>query len=151
MQDPIWGDTPLHMACSKCCEDSIVTLARHGAKFNIENLRGKTPLYCLLEFAQSRNSFHSKTRIKLGKKLYKLGFRVLFDQKGQTTNRNKLGDIYSRVISNETPTLLHICRLKITDSLNDGHFDKSIGSLQIPRQLEHFMKFAGDDLLQCES
>jgi len=36
-QDSVKGETPLHVACARCCKDAIVTLIQYGAKMNLQN------------------------------------------------------------------------------------------------------------------
>ena len=44
--------TPLHNACANCCSRIVEVLLQHGAKPNVENCAGFTPMDCLLQVAE---------------------------------------------------------------------------------------------------
>ncbi|XP_070176880.1 ankyrin repeat domain-containing protein 50-like isoform X2 [Littorina saxatilis] len=76
-KDGVLGDTPLHLACSRCCQEAVATLIRHGADFNAVNNRGDTPLRKLLQHAtRACKDFHQDSRIKLARVLVAVGFRL---------------------------------------------------------------------------
>ncbi|XP_021361562.1 ankyrin repeat and SOCS box protein 16-like [Mizuhopecten yessoensis] len=150
-QDHINRDTPLHVACARCCESAIVTLIQHGAKFNLLNNQGETPLEKLLKFAQKVPNFHSKTRITLAKSLVKVGFRI--PSKGKTdksrmrnigrVGRDKVADVYRTVMTTVTATgsLQHLCRLKVRDEVRGQSFEKSVASLEVPKLVKEYVMF----------
>lgn len=43
--------TPLHNACANCCSRIVDVLLQHGAKADVENSAGYTPMECLLQVA----------------------------------------------------------------------------------------------------
>ena len=43
--------TPLHNACANCCPRIVDVLLQHGAKADVENGAGYTPMDCLLQVA----------------------------------------------------------------------------------------------------
>ncbi|XP_060064279.1 ankyrin-3-like [Ylistrum balloti] len=150
-QDHIKGDTPLHVACARCCEDGIVTLVQHGAKFNILNNHGETPLEKLLKFAQNFPNFHSKTRINIAKSLVRIGFRIPSKEKGEKSSmhksgrvgRDKIADVYKSVMANMTGTgsLQHLCRLRVRDEVKGQSFEKSVASLDVPKLVKDYLMF----------
>lgn len=77
-RDSIMGDTPLHVACARCCDDVIAVLVQHGADVNAANHAGETPLRKLLQHgARWRTTdFHARSRRQLARHLIKLGFRL---------------------------------------------------------------------------
>lgn len=44
--------TPLHNACSNCCPGIVDILLKHGAKANVANSAGYTPMDCLLQVVE---------------------------------------------------------------------------------------------------
>ncbi|CAN9505457.1 unnamed protein product [Ophioblennius macclurei] len=44
--------TPLHNACSNCCHRIVELLLQHGAKAEVENCAGYTPMDCLLQVVE---------------------------------------------------------------------------------------------------
>ncbi|XP_035037277.1 ankyrin repeat and SOCS box protein 16 isoform X1 [Hippoglossus stenolepis] len=44
--------TPLHNACANCCSRIVDVLLQHGAKVNVENCAGFTPMDCLLQVVE---------------------------------------------------------------------------------------------------
>ena len=71
------GDTPLHLACSRCCQEAAAALIRHGADFNAVNDQGDTPLRKLLQHAtRLSKDFHHNSRMSLARVLVALGFRL---------------------------------------------------------------------------
>ncbi|KAK7491653.1 hypothetical protein BaRGS_00017106 [Batillaria attramentaria] len=76
-RDGVMSDTPLHLACSRCCQDTIVTLVQHGADCNSVNRNGDTPLRKLLQHAtRASRDFHCNTRISMARTLVTIGFRL---------------------------------------------------------------------------
>lgn len=41
--------TPLHNACANCCSRIVDLLLQHGAKADVENYAGHTPIDCLIQ------------------------------------------------------------------------------------------------------
>ncbi|XP_033727151.1 LOW QUALITY PROTEIN: ankyrin repeat and SOCS box protein 16-like [Pecten maximus] len=150
-QDHIKGDTPLHIACARCCECAILTLVQHGAKFNLLNNHGETPLEKLLKFAQNVPNFHSKTRIILAKSLVKIGFechqkiRAKNQHRGNSrrVGRNKVADVYKTVMATMKSTggLQHLCRLKVRDEVRGQSFEKSVACLEVPKLVKDYLMF----------
>lgn len=44
--------TPLHNACANCCHRIVEILLQHGARADVENFLGYTPMDCLLQVKQ---------------------------------------------------------------------------------------------------
>ncbi|XP_051796986.1 ankyrin repeat and SOCS box protein 16 [Acanthochromis polyacanthus] len=44
--------TPLHNACANCCHRIVDVLLQHGAKADVENCAGYTPMDCLLQVVE---------------------------------------------------------------------------------------------------
>lgn len=146
--DVVYNDTPLHIACCRCNEESIANLIRNGAKFNSLNNEGETPLAKLLKFATNTVDFHSKLRMKLARQLIKYGF-VCREKNFQRTGkqkkigRNKLMELYQRLQKEprEVSSLQHLSRLVISDSLQPLTIKKAVISLDIPPHLKHYLMF----------
>lgn len=149
-QDPIHGDTPLHVACSMCCTETVEALIRCGAKFNVLNNQGETPLHKLLKFATDNHDFHSQSRQKLAKYLVKLGFTVTTQSKVRTPKnkrgRDKVYDVYTKLMSTSKSifTLQELCRLKMRDNIHTQTPNASIDSLDIPVSLITYLKFGNE-------
>ncbi|KAL4240125.1 Ankyrin repeat and SOCS box protein 16 [Mactra antiquata] len=146
--DSVNKDTPLHIACGMCCHDAIVKLLQFGARMNLENKHGETPLAKLLKFTHKANDFHSKTRIKLAKLLISIGFRMkesgtsLSRKVSSHKGRDKTLDRYKEIMlqCNEVPTLLNLSRGVVRESLSSGvHVSKQIDTLDIPSNLKPFL------------
>lgn len=149
-QDPINGDTPLHIACARCCEDAILTLIQQGAVFNLPNNQGETPLEKMLKFAQNYSNFHSQTRIYLAKSLVKIGFRIQLtkrhvsnSRKTSRVGRDKVADLYRTIMATvkNTGSLQHLCRLKVREELRGQTFEKSVASLDVTRVVKGYLMF----------
>ncbi|XP_069121622.1 ankyrin repeat and SOCS box protein 13-like [Argopecten irradians] len=151
-QDHVKGDTPLHIACARCCEGAILTLVQHGAKLNLKNNDGETPLEKLLKFAQNVPNFHSKTRINLAKSLVKIGFRMPSRdyQSGKSKSRasrrvgrDKVADLYRTIMATtkDCGSLQHLCRLKVREEVRGQSFEKSVVRLDVPKLIKAYLMF----------
>lgn len=145
--DVVHNDTPLHIACCRCNEKSIETLIKNGAKFNLTNNEGETPLAKLLKFATNTVDFHSKLRMKLARQMIRYGF--VCKQKNpereskQKIGRNKLIELYQRLQKEprEVSSLQHLSRLVISDNLQPKTSRKAVFSLEIPPHLKDYLMF----------
>ncbi|XP_067660659.1 putative ankyrin repeat protein RF_0381 isoform X1 [Haliotis asinina] len=142
----VTGDTPLHVACTRACFESIVLLIRNGARFNIENNNGETPLLKLLNYATNPHDFSTKTRKKLARTLIALGFRIgdSFMSKPRTrAGRVKPLDVYRTLVKEQSfvPRLQHFCRTAIRDHMQGRQFCDNVSSLDIPLHLRSYLIF----------
>ncbi|XP_046331966.2 ankyrin repeat, PH and SEC7 domain containing protein secG-like isoform X1 [Haliotis rufescens] len=142
----VTGDTPLHVACTRACSESIVLLIRNGARFNIQNNNGETPLLKLLNYATNPHDFSSKTRKKLARTLIALGFRI--GDKFLSKPRNRVGrvkplDVYKGLVREQSfvPRLQHLCRTTIRDHMQGRQFCDNASGLEIPRHLRLYLQF----------
>jgi hypothetical protein len=146
--DVVHQDTPLHVACCRCNVDTIATLIKCGAKFNIPNNEGETPLTKLLKFATDTQSFHSRLRINLARQLMRYGFICKtnsYEKRGkQKIGRNKLQELYKRLLleSKTVPRLQHRARVVIIDHIEPVNVRKAVFSLNIPSHLKDYVMFS---------
>lgn len=145
--DVVHSDTPLHIACCRCNEKSIETLIKIGAKFNLTNNEGETPLAKLIKFATNTVDFHSKLRMKLARQLIKYGF-VCKQKNSERTNKRKIGrdkviELYQRLQKEprEVSSLQHLSRLVISANLQPKTLRKAVFSLDIPHHLKDYLMF----------
>lgn len=145
--DVVHNDTPLHIACCRCNEKSIETLIKIGAKFNLTNNEGDTPLAKLLKFATNTVDFHSKLRMKLARRLIKYGF-VCKQKNYERTNKRKIGrdkviELYQRLQKEprEVSSLQHLSRLVISANLQPKTLRKAVFTLDIPHHLKDYLMF----------
>lgn len=145
--DVVQNDTPLHIACCRCNEKSIETLIKIGAKFNLTNNEGETPLAKLLKFATNTVDFHSKLRMKLARQLIKYGF-VCKQKNSERTDKRKIGrdkmiELYHRLQKEprEVSSLQHLSRLVISENLQPKTSRKAVFSLDIPPHLKDYLMF----------
>lgn len=155
MTDSVNDDTPLHVACGMCCQDSILKLIQYGALMNLENKQGDTPLAKLLKHTNKPNDFHSKTRIKLAKVLISIGFgmkeKPLVAMGGSRHNkgRDKIFDKYKEIkmLYNNIPSLQNLSRTIIRESLTCGvGVPKQVHGFDIPTNLIQFLLCYGVSL-----
>ena len=151
-RDTVHSDTPLHVACWRCCKETTETLIKLGAHFNAVNNEGETPLEKLLKFATDYHNFHSQSRIKLAQILVKIGFKLNFSEKRSThrKGRVKVNDLYNNLFSSKlqnVSSLQHMCRLAIRNSIHCKDVNNAIRTLQIPVSLCGFVAFS-DFLLE---
>ncbi|WAQ96771.1 ANR52-like protein [Mya arenaria] len=153
--DTINGDTPLHVACNMANSETITVLIKHGCKFNQVNKHRQTPLAKLLRLAKDFNDFHSRSRLKLGEQLYKMGFRMYcplspnisltkWQKSSSRQGRDKVYDKYLEMVLGvaATPSLQSTCRVAVRASLASGvGFKKQVTSLHIPTHLKHYLEF----------
>jgi hypothetical protein len=147
--DDINSDTPLHIACSAACRETILTLIQSGSRFNAENLKGLTPLAKLLQYTHNDHDFHTKTRLSIAKELISIGFRMCHPRRKQTSHsscsrRDKSYDRYHAIkLSLKSPPCLQsIARLTIRESLTHGKYvQKEIDNLELPFHLKSFIMF----------
>lgn len=151
-QDPIHGDTPMHIACGMCCRETVESLIKCGAKFNLLNNHGETPLQKLLKFVTNFQDFHAQTRLKLAKFLVNIGFTIAHAEKKKdcrkARGRDKVRETYNDIVrsSKNVFTLQHICRLGVRNGLQTSTPIKATKSLDIPKHLIHYLNF-GDGFL----
>ncbi|KAL3877355.1 hypothetical protein ACJMK2_035077 [Sinanodonta woodiana] len=150
--DGVINDTPLHIACSRCCSETVTQLIRCGAKFNNVNNQGETPLEKLLKFALDHHSSFAKARIDLAKRLIKIGFRVFpHNQKTQSRTkrgRNKMHDLYLQILKSTDAmmSLRSICRSYVINSLQGTGVPEVIQALDIPRDLKFYLLFKNEKI-----
>ncbi|XP_061164077.1 ankyrin repeat, PH and SEC7 domain containing protein secG-like [Saccostrea echinata] len=146
--DVIHKDTPLHIACCRCNGETIETLIKCGAKFNLVNNEGETPLTKLLKFATDAVNFHSKSRMNLARQLMKYGFiskqSKLWKNVKQKVGRNKVQELYKRLrLENKTvSSLQHLSRLVISDNIKPVSVRKAVHTLAIPPHLKDYLMFS---------
>ena len=145
-RDPIHRDTPLHIACAMCNTETVEALIKCGAKFNMLNKHGETPLHKLLKFATNSHDFHTQSRLKLAKFLVRLGFTIPQEKIKNTKTsrgRNKVLEVYNNLKKSSKCvfTLQHLCRLEIRDSLHSTAMNTDIECMELPRNMICFLKF----------
>ncbi|XP_062612746.1 ankyrin-3-like [Saccostrea cucullata] len=146
--DVIHHDTPLHIACSRCNAETIETLIKHGAKFNLVNSEGETPLTKLLKFATDTVNFHSKSRMNIARQLIKYGFINKQSKPGNNgkkkVGRNKVQELYKRLrLENKSvSSLQHLSRLVISDNIKPVSVQKAVRTLDIPPHLKEYLLFS---------
>ncbi|ESO95029.1 hypothetical protein LOTGIDRAFT_160792 [Lottia gigantea] len=142
VQDNILGDTPLHNACNRCCEDNIIPLLGYGANMNALNNLGQTPLEKLLAVA-SGSDFHSRTRRELAKRLMAIGFNVIEPKETPQRRRNKGVELYQRLQQNQSDilSLKCLCRREIRNHVSGINFNLAINKLEIPLSLRRYLCF----------
>lgn len=152
IRDEVHGDTPLHYACSSCCQETIARLIQCGATFNLVNKRGETPLHKLLRFAVDFHNFHAKTRLEVARKLISIGFKMVPNdsnlQMSKRRGRDKVSDLYIFLKSSmlNAPTLQSIARAELRQTLSSADLVKAIDVLEIPRHLKSYMLFKDDSI-----
>ena len=152
IRDEVHGDTPLHYACSSCCQETIARLIQCGATFNLVNKRGETPLHKLLRFAVDFHDFHAKTRLEVARKLISIGFKMVPNdsnlQMSKRRGRDKVSDLYIFLKSSmlNAPTLQSIARAELRQTLSSADLVKAINMLEIPRHLKSYMLFKDDSI-----
>ncbi|KAH3863795.1 receptor-interacting serine/threonine-protein kinase 4-like [Dreissena polymorpha] len=151
--DVINKDTALHIACNMMCVESIACLVKHGCHFNTVNVHGEAPLAKLIQKIKSFSDFHSRSRFRLAKTLYLIGFRLklpsvetLNDMRHKQPihcGRNKLYDKYLEVqrTVNAVPSLQNLSRLAVRETLADGATQRPVDALYIPEHLKGFLMF----------
>lgn len=155
--DVVHNETPLHIACSRCNVDTIDTLINCGAKFNITNNEGETPLTKLLKFAKDIHSFHSRLRLNLARQLIRYGFVCKtnnLEKKGkQKVGRNKPFELYQRLCleCKKVPSLQHLARVVVRDHIKPVNVRKAVFSLSVPSHLKHNLMFTDCTLSSTSS
>ncbi|KAL3877354.1 hypothetical protein ACJMK2_035076 [Sinanodonta woodiana] len=150
--DDVNSDTPLHIACARCCSDTVIQLIRYGAKFNVLNNQGETVLEKLLKFAQDHHNSLTKARVDLAKRLISIGFKVFSHNEKIPSKtkrgRNKLHDLYLQILksTNQTRSLQSICRSYIRDRLQGVMVSKQIETFDIPQYLKEYLLFQDEDI-----
>ncbi|KAH3863789.1 death-associated protein kinase 1-like [Dreissena polymorpha] len=152
-RDVITHETPLHTACNMMCMESIVCLIKRGCLFNTVNVYGETPLAKLIQKIKSFSDFHSRSRFRLAKTLYQIGFRLkppsvetlndMRHNKPIHRGRDKLYDKYLEVqrTVNAVPSLQNLSRLAVRETLVFGATKRAVDALDIPEHLKGFLMF----------
>lgn len=137
----------MHIACGMCCTETVESLIKCGAKFNLLNNQGETPLQKLLKFVTNFQDFRAQSRLRLARFLVKIGFTITQTDKKldcrKQRGRDKVGETYKNIVasSKNVFTLQHISRLGIRDNLQSSAPKKAVESLDIPRHLKHYLQF----------
>ena len=143
--DYVNKDTPLHIACGLAVHETILKLVQNGAKFNLLNKHGETPLYKLLKFTTDSHDFHSRTRIHMARKLITIGFRMpVLNHNKTSKGRDKTRDKYMTLMQSvsEVPSLQNISRAIVLNSLHpNSSLVEIIDNLEIPQNLRKYLLF----------
>ncbi|MDD9335499.1 MAG: hypothetical protein PV347_05715 [Rickettsiaceae bacterium] len=75
-----FGDTLMHIAHSQGNKEDIILLHKYGAKINVQNVQGKTPVHCLLESKEVSTA----TKLAMIQEFHQLYNVTLQDQDGKT-------------------------------------------------------------------
>ncbi|WP_375319152.1 ankyrin repeat domain-containing protein [Candidatus Tisiphia endosymbiont of Oplodontha viridula] len=95
------GDTLMHIAHYKGNKEDIRLLYQYGAKINVQNIQGKTPLHCLLESKEVSTAI----KLEMIQEFHQLYNVTIQDQDGKT-----VGD-YAMEYCQESLPLLGISEL----------------------------------------
>ncbi|GFO02138.1 ankyrin repeat and socs box-containing 8 [Plakobranchus ocellatus] len=142
--DAIHKDTSLHVACFHGLLDVIVFLVQCGACVNALNSSGQTPLDKLLSLCQhpSKNS-NTRTRLIIAHLLTRMGFKVNPKAQGQKPGPRArvLHSYYKAKRCSDCPSLLHLSRLRVRESLPTLNLEPAVASLPVPVDLQDFLLF----------
>ncbi|KAK3088077.1 hypothetical protein FSP39_014397 [Pinctada imbricata] len=154
-RDSVTLDTPLHVACARCCVETVEILISSGAQFHALNTAEETPLDKLLKFATDSHNFHSKSRIKLARSLIQLGFRINKSKTAKCRNgkatgssRCKVTDTYHQVFRDggiQVSSLQHLCRIAIRNTVCRKDVNTALSVLRLPAAICSYVAF--DDLM----
>lgn len=150
-RDDVNRDTPLHVACSRCCVENIVKLIQNGAKINALNNHNETPLTHLLKYVSVIQTFHSFSWINICLNLMKIGFKMPYSATGNSIKENKyvkchrngVQELYNRHLLHENRILKlqNICRLCVRDNIPGVRFNNQIETLDISEPLKEYLCF----------
>ncbi|XP_014049479.1 ankyrin repeat and SOCS box protein 16 isoform X2 [Salmo salar] len=139
--------TPLHNACSNCSPRIAEILLQHGAKADVQNCAGYTPMDCLLQVVEDYPDQHPEAvarsllnhGAKAGKSLMlKL---CLLSPATLETHQGFFDSV--RQMTSQPRSLQHLCRCALRRHLGKG-IDAAISRLDIPSSLMEYLLLRND-------
>uniref|UniRef100_A0A3Q2NMK2 Ankyrin repeat and SOCS box containing 16 n=1 Tax=Fundulus heteroclitus TaxID=8078 RepID=A0A3Q2NMK2_FUNHE len=131
--------TPLHNACANCCPRIVDVLVQHGAKADVENCAGYTPMDCLLQMLKHLALYPDVLLVMLNSYTSFPPCEWLDALPPDTLPQEHLPFFHSvRQRSAQPPSLQHLCRCALRQHLG-ARCHSAVCKLDIPASLRDYL------------
>uniref|UniRef100_A0A3P8RSX8 Ankyrin repeat and SOCS box containing 16 n=1 Tax=Amphiprion percula TaxID=161767 RepID=A0A3P8RSX8_AMPPE len=148
--------TPLHNACANCCHRIVDVLLQHGAKADVENCAGYTPMDCLLQVVED---FPDQQPEAIARSLLNHGAKPVSPKQelkqcllSPATLEVMLNSYTSippcllRQRSGQPRSLQHLCRCALRQRLG-ARCHSAVSKLDIPGSVRDYLLLSNDGTL----